>query len=56
MTKNHWRIIPESVFIHVKVSTTDSAIANFDFDLLVATNGLFHILQLNIPEAGLIFD
>jgi len=56
MTKDHWRIIPESVFIHVKVCTAHPAITHLDFDLLVSTTGLFHLLQLDIPKTALIFD
>jgi hypothetical protein len=56
MTKDHWRIILESVFIHVNVCTAHPAITHLDFDLFVSAVGLFHILQLDIPKAALIFD
>ena len=56
MTKDHRWKIPESVFVDVKVCTAHTAIAHLDFDLIVSTGRLFHILQLDIPEATLIFN
>src|SRR6266542_2225247 len=55
MTKNHWRIIPESILVHVKVCAAHTAISHLDFDLIVSTAGLLHLPQLDIPKTALIF-
>src|SRR6266540_2353114 len=56
MTKDYWRIIPESVFVHVKVRATHTAKTYLNFDLIVSTAGLLHLPQLDIPKTALIFD
>jgi hypothetical protein len=56
MTKNHRRIIPERVFVNVKVGAAHATVTDLNFDLIVSTARLFHILQLDIAKATLIFD
>jgi len=56
MTKNDGRKVPEGVLVDVKVCTANPAKAHFDFDLIIATRGLFYLSQLHISNAWFIFD
>jgi len=56
MTKDDGRKVSEGILVDVKVCTANPAKAHFDFDLIIATRGLFYLSQLHITNAWFIFD
>jgi len=56
MTKDDGRRVSEGILVDVKVCTANPTEAHFDFDLIIATRGLFYLSQLNITNAAFVFD
>ena len=56
MAKDDGRKVSEGILVDVKVCTANPTEAHFDFDLIIATRGLFYLSQFHITNAWFIFD
>jgi len=56
VTEDDRRIVSEGILVNVKISTANPTITHFNFELIIATHGLFYLSQLHIANAAFVFD
>ena len=52
MAKNDGRVIPEGVVEDMQIGAADTAVGDFDLDLLVSTLGFFDIQNADVAISG----